>query len=54
MGRWAANSGAFLEYIREQLSTFSAGMADKMAAIGRFTNVEGHRVAEDLRGLTLH
>ena len=54
MGRWAPNSTAFMEYIQQQLSTFSAGMADNMSNVARFTNMEGSVVNEDLRGATVH
>ena len=53
MGRWKADSKAWLEYIQQQLSTFSAGMADAMGRVERFTNMEGAVVAEDLRGHTV-
>ena len=54
MGRWAPYSKAFMEYIQQQLSTFSAGMADNMSRIARFTNMEGAVTKEDLRGTTVH
>jgi hypothetical protein len=41
-GRWAPKSTSFLEYIQQQLSTFSAGMAEKMSKINKFTNMEGN------------
>jgi hypothetical protein len=41
-GRWAPKSTSFLEYIQQQLSTFSAGMAEKMSKIKKFTNMEGN------------
>ena len=41
-GRWAPTSTSFLEYIQQQLSTFSAGMAEKMSKIKQFTNMEGN------------
>jgi hypothetical protein len=45
---------AFMEYIQQQLSTFSAGLADNMSNVARFTNMEGSVVNEDLRGATVH
>lgn len=54
MGRWAPNSTAFMEYIQQQLSTFSAGMASNMSKIARFTNMEGTVTREDLRETTVH
>lgn len=54
MGRWAPESQAFLEYIQQQLSTFSAGMASAMSRVARFTNMEGATTAEDLRGSTVY
>ena len=53
MGRWAPKSTSFLEYIQQQMSTFSAGMAANMSRIARFTNMEGAVVAEDLRAGTI-
>ena len=41
MLRWLPSSNAFLEYIQQQLSGFSQGMATKMSRISRFTNMEG-------------
>ena len=41
-GRWALNSTSFLEYIQQQLSTFSTGMAERMSKIQKFTNMEGN------------
>ena len=54
MGRWAPDSKAFMEYIQQQLSTFSAGMADNMSRIARSMNMEGAVPTEDLRGTTVH
>ena len=42
-GRWAPKLTSFLEYIQQQLSTFSAGMAKKMSKIKRCTNMECNR-----------
>jgi hypothetical protein len=42
-GRWAPTSASFLEYTQQRLSTFLAGMADKMSKIKKFTNMEGNR-----------
>ena len=53
MGRWAPRSQAFLEYIQQQLSTFSQGMAQSMSRIDKFTNMEGTTTREDLRKLTI-
>ena len=41
-GRWAPKLTLFLEYIQQQLSAFSAGMAEKMSKIQTFTNMEGN------------
>ena len=49
MGQWAPKSTAFMEYIQQQLSTFSSGMATKMSSIATFTNMEGTAAREDLR-----
>lgn len=53
MGRWAPNSTAFLEYIQQQLSSFSSGMATQMSRIAQFTNMEGSVQREDRRSLTI-
>ncbi|MCP4748917.1 MAG: hypothetical protein GY874_22710 [Desulfobacteraceae bacterium] len=53
MGRWAPKSLAFLEYIQQQLSTFSSGMATKMKSITAFTNMKGTTTKEDLREQTV-
>ena len=53
MGRWAPRSTAFLEYIQEQLSTFSQGMSTGMSQIETFTNMEGMTTREDLCHLTI-
>ena len=49
MGRWAPTSTAFLEYIQQQLSSFSAGMATQMSRIALFTNMEGPVTRDDRR-----
>ena len=54
MGRWAPTSKAFMEYIQQQLSTFSAGMAEKMSKVACFTNMEGSVARDDLRASMLH
>jgi len=54
MGRWAPNSLSFMEYIQQQLSTFSAGMSDAMSKIKPFTNMEGATNSDDLRAGTIH
>jgi len=54
MGRWAPKSTSFLEYIQQQLSSFSAGMAANMSKIAQFTNMEGNVAREDLRIATVH
>ena len=54
MGRWALKSTAFMEYIQQQLSTFSAGMSTAMSRIAIFTNMEGAVNADDLRTATLY
>ena len=54
MGRWAPKSTAFMEYIQQQLSTFSVGMATNMSKIGIFTNMEGTENAVDLRAATIY
>ena len=38
-----------MEYIQEQISTFSEGMSTSMIQIAPFTNMEGNVMAEDLR-----
>ena len=53
MGRWAPNSSAFMEYIQQQLSSFSVGMSARMSDIPLFTNMEGGTVREDLRPSTV-
>ena len=40
MGIWLPSSNEFLEYIQQQLSGFSHGMATKMSRIARLTNME--------------
>ena len=54
MGRWAPRSLAFLEYIQQQLSSFSQGMATNMSNIAMFTNMEGQSAREDLRRQTIY
>ena len=54
MGRWAPNSTAFMEYIDQQLSTFSMGMAEHMSNVARFTNIKGSVTNKDLHGATVH
>ena len=53
MGRWKPSSQAFLEYIQQQLSTFSKGMAAKMSDIETFTNMEGMAEREDRQQQTI-
>ena len=53
MGRWAPDSTSFMEYIQQQLSTFSEGMATDMSRIAQFTNMEGVTTNEDMRPLTI-
>ena len=53
MGRWSPQSSSFLEYIQQQLSTFSVGMSTDMSNIARFTNMEGATTSEDLRAATI-
>ena len=50
-GRWSPESTTFLEYIQNQLSTFTDGMARRMSQIKTFTNMEGASRREDLRHL---
>jgi len=54
MGRWASKSTAFMEYIQQQLSTFSVGMSTNMSKIAVFTNMEGTENAVDLRAATIY
>ena len=51
MGRW--RSATFLEYIRESLSDFSAGMSTSMKRSFNFVNVEGG-VFRDITSVTLN
>ena len=53
VGRWAPRSNAFLEYIQNQLSSFSLGMAANMRQIDRFSNMEGATDDEDRRPSTI-
>ena len=53
LGHWKPKSNAFLEYIQQQLSTFSKGMAARMSRIEMFTNMEGSTEREDLRHQTI-
>jgi hypothetical protein len=41
MGRW--KSKAFLEYIREELGSFSAGMSQSMKRVFKYVNIAGDR-----------
>ena len=52
MGPWAPKSQAFMEYIQQQLPTFSAGMSTTMSNVVRFINMEGSVEREDLRRTT--
>ncbi|KAL9178895.1 hypothetical protein ACHAXT_011868 [Thalassiosira profunda] len=55
MGRWAPNSSAFMEYIQQQLSSFSAGMSTAMSRVAPFTNMEGTVTRDDdLRAASVH
>ena len=54
MGRWSPDSASFMEYIQQQLSSFSKGMAANMSQVAQFTNMEGMAPREDLRATTLH
>ena len=40
-GWWAPKLTLLLKYIQQQLSAFSAGMAEKMSKIKKVTNMEG-------------
>lgn len=53
MGRWAPRSTSFLEYIQQQLSTFTDGMSSAMSTIASFTNMEGTVTNEDRRQATI-
>ena len=53
-GYWEPNSNAFMEYIQQQLSAFSKGMAERMRAVDVFTNMEGGVTREDLRPSTIY
>ena len=53
MGRWAPKSNAFLEYIHNQLSNFSAGASTRMNSVAHFTNMKRNVEREDLQGQTL-
>ena len=54
MGRWAPKLTAFMEYIQQQLSTFSVGMSTNMSRISVFTNMEGTENTVDLRAATIY
>ena len=54
MGRWAPKLLSFMEYIQQQLSTFSAGMSTAMSKIAPFTNMEGATNNNDLRVGIIH
>ena len=41
MGRW--KSKTFLEYIREELGSFSTGMSRQMKKLFKYVNVSGDR-----------
>ena len=43
-----------MEYIQEQLSSFSMGISTEMNEIEVFTNMEGAVSGEDLRQATIH
>ena len=49
MDPWAPESNTFMQYIQQQLSTFSARMSTAMSKVAGFTNVEGSVEKEDLR-----
>ena len=49
MDPWAPKSNTFMQYIQQQLSTFSARMSTAMSKVAGFTNVEGSVEKEDLR-----
>ena len=51
--RWMPKNNAFLEYIQQQSSTFSKGMAAGMSRIAAFANMEGSTEREDLRHQTM-
>ena len=46
--RWSPELTTFLEYIQNQLSTFTEGMARRMSQIKTFRNMEGTSRREDL------
>ena len=54
MGRWAPKLTAFMEYIQQQLATFSVGMSPKMNKIASFVNMEGTENADNLRVATIY
>ena len=54
MGRWSPTSTSFMEYIQQQLSTFSAGMSANMSKVAMFTNMEGAIDRTDTRTATIH
>ena len=54
MWRWAPNSLSFMEYIQQQLSTFSAGMSTEMSKITPFTTMEGATNSNYPRAGTTH
>ena len=53
LGRWKPESNAFLEYIQQQLSTCSKGLAAGMSRSATFANMEGSTEREDLRHQTI-
>ena len=54
MGRWSPDSNSFMEYVQQQLSSFSAGMAARMSQVEVFTNMEGATRREDIRASTIY
>ena len=53
LGRRKPKSNIILEYIQQQLSSFSKGMTAGMSRIETFTNMEGSTEREDLRHQTI-
>jgi hypothetical protein len=51
MGRW--RSATFLEYISDQLSSFSQGMSTKMAKVLNFVNIAGG-VSSDVTNIAIN
>ena len=54
MGRWAPKLTSFMEYIQQQLSTFSIVMSTKMIKIAVLTKMEGMENAVDLRKAAIY